>query len=65
MKWPCVDALEPFQDLEERLGITDEVNDIRSKSLGAHPSASFYSQNEPTIDLIRMRACFDKIAERY
>jgi len=65
MKWPEFDPQEPFEEMEKRLGITRETDDIRPFSLGAHPSASFYSQKEPKIDLARMRAIFDRIAERY
>lgn len=65
MKWPTVDPKELFEELEERLGITKEVDDIRQTSLGAYPSESFYSQKEPRIDLAQMRTEFDKAAKRY
>jgi hypothetical protein len=51
--------------MEHRLGIADEADDIRRESLGAHPSASFYSEKETEFDLPSMRAKFDKAAERY
>lgn len=65
MKWPKVDPREMFEEMEERLGITKETNDVRRTSLGAHPSESFYSQKQPKIKLAQMRAKFDKTAERY
>ena len=65
MKWPQVDVREPFDEMEKRLGITKEVDDVRQTSLGAHPSKSFYSHKEPKIDLARMREIFDRTAERY
>ena len=65
MQWPNVDPQEPFDEMEDRLGITKETDDVRPRSLGAHPSASFYSRKPPKIDLPRMRAKFDKVAERY
>jgi len=65
MKWPEVDPRESFAEMEERLAITSEIDDVRSSALGAHPSASFYSRKEPEIDLPRMRAVFDKVADRY
>lgn len=65
MRWPTVNARESFEEMEKRLGITEETNDVRPSSLGAHPSASFYSQTLPDFDLSQMRAQFDKAAERY
>lgn len=65
MQWPNVDPQELFEQMEERLRITRETDDVRPRSLGAYPSASFYSQKTPKIDLPRMRARFDKVAERY
>ena len=65
MKWPEVDVREPFEKMEKRLGITRETDDVRPSSLGANPSASFYSRKEPRIDLERMRRKFDKVAQRY
>ncbi|MBM4044442.1 MAG: hypothetical protein FJ279_04950 [Planctomycetes bacterium] len=65
MKWPKVDPRESFEDMEKRLGIRKEADDVRRTSLGAHPSESFYSKKEPKVDLARMRAKFDKVAERY
>ena len=65
MKWPEVDPRESFEDIEKRLGITSEIDDVRPSSLGAHPSASFYSQKEPTIDLVRMRRAFGRIVDHY
>ena len=55
MKWPKVDRQKSFEELERRLEIAQEVNDIRPSSLGAHPSASFYSERKPQIDLAKMR----------
>ena len=65
MRWPNVDAREPFDEMEERLGITEETDDIRPSSLGVHPSTSFYSRELPKLDVAQMRAKFDKIADRY
>jgi hypothetical protein len=65
MKWPTVDPQESFEEVEKRLNIGKETNDIRPTSLGVHPSASFYAEKEPQIDLERMRAHFDRIANRY
>lgn len=65
MKWPTVDPQESFEAVEARLNIAKEVNDIRSTSLGIHPSTSFYSRKEPTVDLSKMRAKFDAVAARY
>ncbi len=65
MKWPIVNAKDSFDETESRLGITKEMDDIRAKSLGAHPSASFYTQKEPTINLQQMRAHFDRVAKHY
>ena len=65
MKWPKVNVKETFEEMERRSGITTEINDVRRQSLGAHPSASFYSQGEQNINLAKMRAHFDSIADRY
>ena len=54
MNWPTVNTRETFGEMENRLGITKETNDIRQKSLGVHPSASFYSQKEMKINLVQM-----------
>lgn len=65
MKWPKVDVREPFDQMEKRLGIKKEIDDIRPTQLGAYPSQSFYSNREPKINLARMRTKFDKVAQRY
>jgi len=65
MRWPKVDVREPFDEMEDRLGITREEEDIRPTSLGAHPSQSFYSGKQPKMDLSHMRKVFDKVARRY
>ena len=65
MKWPKVNSKEPFEDIEKRLGIEEEINDIRPSQLGAHPSSSFYSNIEEEIDLESMRAKYDKVAQKY
>jgi len=65
MQWPEVDPEEPFAELETRLGITKEVDDVRKMSLGAHPSNSFYSRRESVGDIATMRTLYDKVADRY
>jgi len=65
MKWPKTDVREPFEVMERRLGITDEVDDIRPSQLGCYPSDSFYCNREEKIELNRMRSMFDKVAARY
>lgn len=65
MNWPEVDPQDSFEEIEKRLGITSEIDDVRPSSLGAHPSASFYSQKEPKFDLVRMRKAFGKVMNRY
>jgi len=68
MEWPKVDVRESFEDMERRLGISKEVDDVRFSQLGAYPSASYYSKREPKLDeaeLGRTRAKFDRAAKRY
>lgn len=65
MKWPKVNIRESFDEMEKRLKIEKEINDVRDTQLGAYPSSSFYSNKEPKINLQQMRAQFDKIARRY
>jgi len=65
MRWPEFDITESFEAMEKRLKITKETNDVRRTSLGAYPSASFYSQKEPKVNLNHSRARFDRIADRY
>ena len=65
MDWPEIDPKESFTELELRLGITEEVDDVRTMSLGAHPSRSFYSGREPAMDIEKMRTKYSKVAERY
>lgn len=65
MNWPKVNSKEPFERVEKRLGIKDEINDIRPSQLGAHPSSSFYSKKEGKIDLESMRAKYEKVAQKY
>lgn len=65
MNWPKVDPNEPFEDMEKRLGITKETDDVRPTQLGAHPSQSYYCNTEKKISLKAMRAKFDNIAVRY
>ena len=62
MKWPEIDSRELLEEMERRLDITEEIDDVRMGSLGAHPSKSFYSQKELKIDLAGMRAKFNKVA---
>lgn len=65
MRWPKVDIRESFEEMEKRLKIKKESDDIRSTQLGSYPSRSFYCNKEPEINLERMRAKFDKVAQRY
>ena len=63
--WPDVDVRETFHELESRLNIADETDDVRSTALGAHPSSSYYSNPEPEMDIKEMRARFEEAASRY
>ena len=65
MEWPKVDTRETFEEMEKRVGIKKETNDIRSTQLGAYPSNSFYVDKELKIDIQRMRTKFDKVAQKY
>lgn len=65
MKWPKVNIRESFEEMEKRLKIRKETNDVRSTQLGAYPSNTFYSNKELKFDLRRMRSKFDKVAQRY
>lgn len=68
MEWPTLDPHASFEDVEEKLGITKEANDVRKTALGAHPSDSYYNRREPVVSqrsLARMRVSFDRVAARY
>jgi hypothetical protein len=65
MRWPEVDIRESFEEMEKRLKIEKEIDDIRNTQLGSYPSSSFYSNKDPKINLQWMRVQFDKVAQRY
>ena len=56
MKWPKVDPQESFGDMENRLGITMEVERCPADIAGRPSFHELLLQKEPTIDLDQMRA---------
>ena len=65
MSSPKISENKTFEEVETQLDIRNEIDDIRSHSLGAHPSKSFYWKKEPTVNLKASRAQFDRAAKRY
>ncbi|MBM3334366.1 hypothetical protein FJY63_06870 [Candidatus Sumerlaeota bacterium] len=56
---------ELLEQMERRLGISREEDDVRFEDLGSPACQSFYSNREPAEDLVRMRKKFDKVSRRY
>lgn len=68
MLMPKIKPGQTFEDVESAEGITKEVNDIRPRNLGCHPSQSFYREwglNLSTKKLVKSRQQFDRVAMRY